>query len=80
MIKARAPVAQWIERRPPEPDGLSVVLALSDPDGNCPGFTLYGSRTKHCTPAILVLRNHEDLHARTRMANLPRTAEVRLDG
>jgi hypothetical protein len=26
MIGARAPVAQWIERRPPEPDGLSVAL------------------------------------------------------
>jgi len=33
-------VAQWIERRPPEPDGLSVVLALRDPDGNWPGSTL----------------------------------------
>ena len=25
IIQVRAPVAQWIERRPPEPDRLSVV-------------------------------------------------------
>jgi len=31
IIEPRAPVAQWIVRRPPEPDRLSVVAALVGP-------------------------------------------------
>jgi hypothetical protein len=46
-------LAQWIERRPPEADGLSAVLALRGPDGNRLGFMLYGSRPTPVTPAIL---------------------------
>jgi hypothetical protein len=31
IIAVRAPVAQWIERRPPEPDRLSVVATRVGP-------------------------------------------------
>ena len=34
----RAPVAQRIERRPPEPDRLSVVATLVGPRAKCAGF------------------------------------------
>ena len=73
-------VAQWIERRPPEPDGLSVVLVLRGPNGNSLGLTLYGSRVRPCTPAILRPRYHEDLDVCSARTNLPLPAEVRLDG
>jgi hypothetical protein len=39
--RSLAPVAQCIERRPPEPDGLCVALAEGDPERNGLGFTLY---------------------------------------
>ena len=38
MIGVRAPVAQRIERRPPEPDRLSVVATLVGPRAKCAGF------------------------------------------
>jgi hypothetical protein len=52
-----APVAQWIERRPPEPDRLSVVASRVGPERNGRSFTLYrGARGCRPSPGI------EDAH------------------
>jgi hypothetical protein len=40
---ARAPVAQWIERRPPEPDRLRAVATRVGPERNGWRLTLYES-------------------------------------
>jgi hypothetical protein len=44
IIGARAPVAQWIERRPPEPDCLSVVATRVGPRAKRGGFYALRSR------------------------------------
>jgi hypothetical protein len=56
------------------------VLAELDPERNRLGFTLYGALPRDGTPAILMLRNPEDLHVRRARATLPLMAEARFDG